>query len=442
MKQKSRRPAPAENPGSAARTVAATLLSGVLDRHQPLDALIDSDAAFARLPDRDRRLARAIVSTTLRRHGEIWALLDRLIEKRPPRSRDFFHTLEVATAQILFMGVADHAAVSIAIDTISADPKARHLKGLANAVLRRIAREKEALVAYLDSARLDAPEWLWNRWTATYGEDTARAIAEAHLSEPPLDLTVKEDAAGWAERLGGTLTATGSVRLVDAGPVEALEGFADGVWWVQDAAAALPARLLGDLSGQRVADLCAAPGGKTAQLASAGAMVTAVDISAKRLQRVAANLERLKLGAETVAADILTFEPAEPFDAALLDAPCSATGTIRRHPDVGWLKQPEDIAKLADLQGRMIAKAATLLKPGGRLVYCTCSLEPEEGENRVAAATGDGALALDPVAPGELPGIAAALTPAGTLRTLPCHDAGDGVPPGMDGFFVARFRRV
>ena len=315
-------------------------------------------APIARLPERDRRLARAIASTTLRRHGEIWALLDRLIEKKPPRSRDFFHILETAVAQILFMEVADHAAVSIAIDQVSADPKARHLKGLANAVLRRIARERDALLAYIDSARLDAPEWLWDRWCATYGEDTARSIAEAHLAEPALDITVKSDAAGWAEKLGGVVTATGSVRIADAAPIEALPGYADGAWWVQDAAAALPARLLGDVAGKRIADLCAAPGGKTAQLASAGATVTALDISANRLKRLTANLERLQLKAETVAADVFAWTPAEPFDAILLDAPCSSTGTIRRHPDIAWLKQPGDIAALSAIQARMIDSAA------------------------------------------------------------------------------------
>ncbi len=169
------------------------------------------------LPDRDRRLARAIASTALRRHGEVHALLDRLIEKKPPRSRDFFHVLEIAVTQVLFMEVADHASVSLAIDQIAADPKARHLKGLANAVLRRIARERDALLAYIDSARLDAPDWLWDRWCATYGEETARAIAEAHLGEAPLDLSVKDDPAGWAETLGGGVTATGSVRLAEAG---------------------------------------------------------------------------------------------------------------------------------------------------------------------------------------------------------------------------------
>ncbi len=433
MNQSPRQPA-----GLAARTAAASLLAGVLDRRQPLDALLDHDSAFAALPDRDRRLARAIASTALRRHGEVHALLDRLIEKKPPRSRDFFHVLEIAVTQVLFMEVADHASVSLAIDQIAADPRTRHLKGLANGVLRRIARERDALLAYIDSARLDAPEWLWQRWVATYGEATARAIAEAHLGEAPLDISVKDDAAGWAEKLGGSLTASGSVRLAAAHAIEALPGFSDGAWWVQDMAAALPARLFGDVAGKRVADLCAAPGGKTAQLAAAGAVVTAVDISANRLKRLSANLARLSLSAETVAADILDWQPAEPFDAVLVDAPCSATGTIRRHPDVAWLKGPDDIGTLAALQARMIDRAASLLKPGGTLVYCTCSLEPEEGENHLAGVAQRHDLTLKPVTAEEIGGIAPAITPAGAIRTLPCHDAGQSVPPGMDGFFVMR----
>ncbi len=423
--------------GLAARSAAASLLAGVLDRRQPLDALLDHDRAFAALEERDRRLARAIASTALRRHGSLRALLDRLIERKPPRSRDFFHVLEIAAAQILFMQVADHAAVSLAIDRIAADPKARHLKGLANAVLRRLAREREPLLAALDPSA-DTPGWLWQRWVATYGEATAHAIAEAHRVEPPLDLSVRSDAAGWAEKLGGGVTATGALRLAGAGPVEALAGYGDGAWWVQDMAAALPARLLGDVRDQRVADLCAAPGGKTAQLAAAGARVTAVDISANRLKRLAANLARLSLAAEIVAADILAWQPAEPFDAILLDAPCSATGTIRRHPDVAWLKSAEDITTLAEVQARMIDRAAGLLKPGGTLIYCTCSLEPEEGEAQRDGALARNGLTPAPVTAAEIGDLQAAITPAGTIRTLPCHDAGRDVPPGMDGFFVMR----
>jgi 16S rRNA (cytosine967-C5)-methyltransferase len=441
-----RPPKPQETAGLAARQAATALLSAVLDEHKPLDALIapeDDKGDLADLPPRDRRLARATVATALRRHGEIRAVLDRLIEKRPPRrSGQLVRILEIAAAQILFMEVADHAAVSVAVDQVGADRDGRHFKGLANAVLRRLAREAVAIRATIDAPLVNTPGWLWQRWCAAYGEATTRAIVEAHLTEPGLDLSVKRDAEGWAKRLGGIVLPTGTVRLVPAGPVTELDGYAEGAWWVQDAAAALPARLLGDVAGQRIADLCAAPGGKTAALCNAGARVTAVDISAPRLRRLADNLGRLQLTAEIVTANLLHWTPADLFDAVLLDAPCTATGTIRRHPDVAWLKQPEDIVRLAGLQSLMLDRAAAMLKPGGTMVYCTCSLEPEEGENQLSAALERLPLTLSPIAPDEVGGLAAILTPTGTLRTLPCH-LSEATPrlSGLDGFFIARLKK-
>ncbi len=328
------RPAVTARPGAAARTAATALLSGVLDDHRSLDALIAEHGPYRALPVRDRALTRAIVGTALRHHGELTALLDRLIERRPERAGDLMRVIEIAAAQVLFMDVADHAAVSIAIDRISADRAARRYKSLANAVLRRLARDGAALLAGLDAAALDTPSWLWRRWCQNYGETTARRIAEAHRHEPSLDLTVKSDPAAWADRLGGIVLPTGTVRTDAGGAVETLAGYADGAWWVQDAAAALPTRLLGDIAGKRVADLCAAPGGKSAALVGAGARVTAVDVSAARLERLAANLARLGFSADVIAADVLDWQPSETFDAVLLDAPCTATGTIRRHPDI------------------------------------------------------------------------------------------------------------
>jgi len=431
--------------GFAARQVAVALLSAVLDQRQPLDRLIeaaDAGSAFNRLPDRDRRLARAIVATALRHRGEIDAALDKLIARRPRRAGALFRFLEIAAAQILFMEVADHAAVATAMDQIARDRDGRHFKGLANAVLRRLARERETVLEGTDPARLDTPDWLWTRWTKTYGEETTRRIAEAHRVEPSLDLSVKRDPADWAERLGGIVLATGTVRLVPSGPISALPGYAEGEWWVQDAAAALPARLLGDVSGKRIADLCAAPGGKTAQLAAGGAEVTAVDLSAERLKRLAQNLARLNLPATVVEADILTWEPPDAFDAILLDAPCSATGTIRRHPDAAWLKRPEDVATLATLQTRMIDRAVAWLKPGGTLVYCTCSLEKEEGEDQLVRAIDRHRLQLLPAAPAEVGGVAALVAPGGAVRTLPCHLPGPTPRlSGLDGFFIARLRK-
>jgi 16S rRNA (cytosine967-C5)-methyltransferase len=432
-------------PGLAVRDVAVVLLSAVLDRRQPLDALFDpatGDKAWRALPDRDRRLARAILTTALRRHGEITVILSRLIERPPRRAGRLFRIIEVAAAQLLFMDVPDHAAVSVAMDQVTADRDAVHFKGLANAVLRRLGRERGTILAGIDTPRVAVPAWLWSRWVSAYGEEAARRIAAANLEEPALDLTVKSDATGWAERLGGIVLPTGSVRLVPSGPVEDLPGFAEGAWWVQDAAAALPPRLLTGIAGKRVADLCAAPGGKTAALAQAGAQVTAVDVSPERLKRVSANLARLGLSAEIVAADILKWTPPAPFDAILLDAPCTATGTIRRHPDVAWLKRPEDIASLADLQGRMIDRAVGWLKPGGVLVFSTCSLEPEEGEHQMARALHRHGLDIDPVAPDEIGGLAEAVLPSSAVRTLPFHLPGPSPRlSGLDGFFVMRLRR-
>lgn len=427
-------------PGAAVRSAAADLLAAVIVRGESLEAAMDAPS-FARLEGRDRALCRAITGMALRRHGTIETILHRLISRPPRHAGNFFAIVEIAAAQLLFMGIADHAAVSLAIDQIAADRNAMHFKGLANAVLRRMGREKDALLADIpDDA--DTPEWLAARWRQTYGTATADAIMRAHRIEPSLDLTVKADAAEWAQTLGGKLLPTGTVRLTPSGPVDALPGYDEGAWWVQDAAAALPAKLIGDVRGLDVADLCAAPGGKTAALASAGARVTAVDISEERLARVRDNLARLELDAAIVAADVLTWQPAAPFDAVLLDAPCTSTGTLRRHPDIALQKRPGDVASLADLQRRMLARAATLVKPGGTLVFCTCSLEPEEGEAHVAAALRELPLELVPVTSDEVGGLAEIVRPDGTIRTLPSHLA-DAEPrlSGLDGFFIARFRR-
>ena len=290
--------------------------------------------------------------------------------------------------------------------------------------------------------RLNAPDWLWQSWTHAYGAERCRAIAEAHLGEPPLDLSPATDAPGPAEELCTALGAQrmpgGTLRLRGAGDVTRLKGYETGAWWVQDAAAALPARLLGPVAGKRVLEIGAAPGGKTAQLAAAGAHVTALDRSAPRLTRLRENLARLGLEAEIVEADALVWRPPAHVDAVLLDAPCSATGTIRRHPDIARGRSPADVSRLAALQGRLLARAAAMVAPGGLLVYASCSLQPEECERQVDAflAASPGFARL-PVQPGELAGIGEAVTAAGDLRTLPCHWADEG---GMDGFYAARLR--
>jgi 16S rRNA (cytosine967-C5)-methyltransferase len=436
--------APRLAPGVAARLAATTALMAVLVDHRPLDSAIDAtDGPFETLDPRERGLARAILGIALRRRGQIDDALGRFLDKALPRkSGPLPAILHVAAAQILFMDVPDHAAVSIAVETAEADRDARHFKGLVNAVLRRLTEQRDAILASQDEVRLNVPDWLYERWVKDYGAETTQAIAAAHLLEPSLDLSVKSDPEGWAEKLGGIVLPTGSVRLIAHGPIDALPGFAEGQWWVQDAAAALPAKLLGKVEGLDVADLCAAPGGKTAQLAAAGAKVMAVDINEGRLQRVRENLSRLKLQIGTIAADVETWQPNRLFDAILLDAPCSATGTIRRHPDVAVLKRPGDIKTLANLQASLLARATSMLVSGGTLVYCTCSLEKAEGEDQVALALANLPLVLEPIRPEEVGGVEA-ICRDGFLRTLP-SDLPNAEPrlSGLDGFFAARFRRL
>jgi 16S rRNA (cytosine967-C5)-methyltransferase len=435
-------PAPSGQPGLAARRIAADIVGGVLRRRRPLDEELAASRVGS-LPERDRALVRAIVGKVLRRLGTLRHLvstsLDRGLPKDAPQVEEVLLT---GAAQILFLEVADHAAVDLSVRLVQGDRRAARYAGLVNAVLRRLTRDGAARLAALDAVMLDTPEWLMRRWIANHGEPTARAIAAAHAHEPALDLTVKGDPGEWAGKLDGRVLATGSVRTTASGPIAQLPGYDEGEWWVQDAAAALPARLLGDVQGRSVADLCAAPGGKTAQLAHAGARVTAVDRSPARVARLRQNLARLKLDAEPVEADATTWQGG-PFDAALLDAPCSSTGTIRRHPDVPWLKAEADLRKLVDLQARLLDRAASLLRPGGTLVYCVCSLEPEEGEAAVAALLQrDGTLRRSPIGPHEIAGLGELLTAAGELRSLPCHwpDA-DPRMSGLDGFYAARIVR-
>ncbi|MEQ9684531.1 MAG: 16S rRNA (cytosine(967)-C(5))-methyltransferase RsmB [Rhodospirillales bacterium] len=422
-----------------ARAAALDLLQGVIRRKQALDQQM-TGGAFAALDPRGRAFAHNLVATTLRRLGQIDALISSCLEKPlPPNARTAQDILRLGAAQLLFTGTADHAAVDTAVDLARARGQGRLAK-LVNAVLRRLQREGAAALTAQDAARLNTPDWLWRAWEAAYGAETCRAIADIHLAPAPLDITVKEDAAAWAARLGGQALSDRSLRLSDAAPVPELPGFAEGAWWVQDRAAALPVRLLGDVTGQNILDLCAAPGGKTAQLAAAGARVTALDRSDKRLDILARNMDRLGLRAETVAADALSWNPPAPFDAVLLDAPCSATGTIRRHPDLPHLKGPEDTAKLADLQDRLLARASDWVRPGGVLVFATCSLQPEEGGERIRAflARHPGFTA-EAVTPGES-GITPEMVSAeGWLRTLPSMAAEIG---GMDGFFAAALRRI
>ncbi|PIW26445.1 MAG: MFS transporter [Rhodospirillales bacterium CG15_BIG_FIL_POST_REV_8_21_14_020_66_15] len=423
----------------APRAAALDLLRGVLRRRQALDRQM-AQSGFAALDARDRAFAHNLAATALRRLGQIDALISACLDRPlPANAAAAMDILRLGAAQLLFTGTADHAAVDTAVDLARARGQA-HLAKLVNAVLRRLQREGADALTGQDAARLNTPDWLWDSWRAAYGDAACRAVAESHLSPAPLDLTVRADAPAWADRLGGRALSARTVRLSGGGPVPDLPGYDEGAWWVQDLAAALPASLLGDVDGKAVLDLCAAPGGKTAQLAAAGARVTAVDRAEKRLEVLRRNLARLNLAAATVTADALDWTPDAPFDAVLLDAPCSATGTIRRHPDLPRLKGPADVARLSALQDRLLARAAGWLRPGGLMVFATCSLQPEEGPERVRAflaARGD--FRAETVVPGESGVTAEMVSGDGWLRTLPSMAAESG---GMDGFFAAALRRI
>ncbi len=434
--------------GLPARRAAVELLVAVLQKKQALDDILGRSlekGIMFDLPARDRALVRAIVGASLRRKGQIDHVLNSFLERgMPEKSGTLYPILLSAAAQLIFLKTPPHAPIDLAVTLAQYDPRAKRYDKLANAVLRRVAAEGDAIAAGLDAARVNTPDWLWSRWVTYWGEERAHAIGAAHLVEPPLDLSVKSDPELWAERLSGRVLPTGSVRLLPKGRIEALPGFDEGAWWVQDVAASLPARLMGDIEGKRVADLCAAPGGKTAQLALAGAKVTAVDSSKTRLGMVRENLDRLGLEAELVIGDAATFSTDEKFDAVLLDAPCSSTGTIRRHPDIPYVKSAKDIVALAALQARLLDNAASLLKPGGTLVYSTCSLEPEEGEAQIAALlVRNEALRLSEIGKQELAGQAEWIEPSGCLRTFP-YDLKLESPEwsGMDGFFAARLIRA
>ncbi|HLJ65122.1 MAG TPA: transcription antitermination factor NusB, partial [Stellaceae bacterium] len=366
-----------------ARSVAIDLIGAVLRRKRPLDDAIEDNPEMAGLPARDRAFARLLVATVLRRLGQIDALIAHCLNTPlPPRAAMVHDMLRLGIAQLLFLRTPPHAAVATTVDLAEARGFLSH-KGLVNAVLRRLSQEGPGLVAEQDAPRLNTPEWLWQGWGQAYGEAGVRAIATAHLREAPLDLTLKGDPEIWRGPLEAVVLPTGTLRRNAGGAIMSLPGYAEGAWWVQDAAAAIPAKLLGDVAGKQVIDLCAAPGGKTAQLAAAGARVTAIDRSPRRLDRLNANLARLKLPVESLVADAATWRPSVAATHILLDAPCTATGAIRRHPDVPHLKTHDDVARLSAVQERLIAAAVEMLAPGGVLVYCTCSLEPQEGVQQV-----------------------------------------------------------
>lgn len=416
-----------------ARFAALGLIIGVTEDHESLSDQIGQDALDG-LEPAQRARAQRLASTTLRHLARADGVLKPHLRRKP--SADIMALLRLATVELLQEGQAPHGVVDAAVTLAkSAGPKTSSFSGLVNAVLRKVSVETEA---WAKQPAPEMPGWLRGRVMAAYGKRTAQLIETAHLAGAPTDLSVKSDSAKWAETLGAELLPTGSMRLPAQGKITDLPGFESGDWWVQDAAAALPAKLLAPAPGARVLDLCAAPGGKTLQLAAMGAQVTALDISGPRLERLVENLERTGLAADIVAADALNWQPEASFDAILLDAPCSATGTIRRHPDLPFVKNSATIKPLFALQADLLDRAIGWLKPGGTLVYATCSLLPEEGEAQIKAALERHADLS--ITPPDLAGIDPDwITPEGGLRLRPDFWADRG---GMDGFYMARLQRL
>lgn len=423
-------------PGYAPRLAAANLLKGVLEEGRLLSDMVQSASGpLASLPPQGKARAQSLAADTLRHLGRIDTVLDQFLQKEPPAA--VRNALRLAACEMIVDGIAPHAAVDAAVRMVKNNRQTERLSGLTNAVARRVAEHGPQIWPDLTPTAL--PDHLSKPLTATYGKAAVAGFEAAHEAGAPLDITVHPsvEVEALREALEAEILPTGSLRLTEWGQISAMPGFDEGAWWVQDAAAALPAKLLGDVSGKTVLDLCAAPGGKTMQLAAAGANVTALDLSANRMARVRENLGRVELTAEIVVADVLDYTPPQKFDAILLDAPCSATGTIRRHPDLPYAKRDLSLAPLLNLQRDMLNEAASWLKPGGEMIFCTCSLFPEEGEDQVSAF-----LASHPEFT-QLPAEAAGIEPnwrdtSGGLRLRPDYWAARG---GMDGFYMARLKK-
>ncbi len=425
---------------TVSRNAAYALLHGALRAQRSVDE--DFDKHVSDLAPRDRAFVRLLVATTLRRLGQIDAVLKEFVSRPPPdRVLDL---MRLGAAQLLFLETPAYAAVGImvALTKRGNEPQA----GMVNAVLRRVSEKGAGILAAQNAAKLNTPAWLWSSWLAAYGEPATIATAEAHMQEPALDFSLKNpaEAADWAKRLDATPLPTGSLRRAGGGRIQDLDGFAEGGWWIQDAAAALPAKIvlhaLGGGAGKTVIDLCAAPGGKTAQLAAAGCHVTAVDLVADRLSLLRDNLARLGLSANVATADARTWQPSELADAVLLDAPCSATGTIRRHPDLPHLKRETDPARLAGLQTQLLEAAARMVKPGGHILYSVCSLQTEERKGVVSAVLEkDAGLTRIKIPAEAVGGESQFVTPTGELRTLPSQWPERG---GLDGFYGALLQRT
>lgn len=433
-------------PKSDPRRLVFQAVMAVFEKGVPLDDAIEHGFAKAGLDERDRAFVKNLAATLFRNLGGADHAIRRFLKKPLGAKAEWVKTwLRIGAVQILFLDVPAHAAVDTTVNAIARTkrPGAKAFKGLANAILRNIERHREGILKDLaEKPETNLPKWFRERWAKTFGPEALRNLADALTNPPPLDVAIKNpaEAKALADALKGAEIYPGVIRLKAHGLIPNLPGFKDGRWWAQDLAASLPPRLLGEVNGKTVLDLCAAPGGKTLFLASRGAKVTAVDSSEPRLKRLRENLQRTKLAAEVVCADILEFEPGKTFDAILLDAPCSATGTLRRHPDVPWQRNKAVIERLAGLQQKMLAKAIILLKPGGILVYCVCSLEPEEGPAVIKDfLENNPGLKRAAVTAEDVEGHRDWITPDGDLRTLPFHLKDQG---GLDGFFAARLIKV
>lgn len=420
---------------SASRSVAFDLLRSVTAKNKSFDDAMVLHDGFRRLPLRDRAFVRKIVTTALRRLGQIDALISHCLKRDLPTKAIVVHDiLRIAVTEIIFLKFPPHAAVDSAVTLVGSRnfPK---LMGLTNAVLRRLVTEGQELLNRFPEA-LNIPKWMLESWKRAYGDTDTQEIIVSLLREPSLDITVKNNKEFWADKLDADVLSLGSLRKRFDGRIEEMPGFAEGEWWVQDAAAAIPVSLLGDVSGMQILDICAAPGGKTAQLAAAGAIVTAIDRSSGRLKRLEKNLIRLGLQANIVTADVTEWVCNKKFDAVLLDPPCSATGTIRRHPDILYSKTTNDLAKLVGLQESLLVRSSQLVKPGGKLIFCTCSLEVEEGESQIERfLSTSNSFKRQTIKDNEVGGHSPFINEQGDLRTLPFYLKEVG---GIDGFFASR----
>jgi len=441
------------------RLTALAAFEAVMTAGRTLDDCLEQSADYQNLEPRDRRFCRRLVTTALRHHGEAMLALRHYVP-RPPKGRQQIASLilQLALTELIWLDGPSHAVVDQAVRLIRARDQ-KHLHGLINASLRRCADDIQNGKGFKTNAKAGAsancPEWLKTLLIGDWGSDQADQIMTMLMMPPPLDLSVMGDQQNWASRLGGVALPQGSIRLNEGAP-QTLDGYAEGQWWVQDAAAAMPAQLMGDVKGKHIIDACAAPGGKTAQLIAGGAKVTALDLSEKRLERLQSNLDRLSMTADVVAADVLDWSPPAPVDGVLIDAPCSATGTIRRRPDILTRKKSPHIRALTELQLKMIRHAANWLKPGGVLVFATCSLLRAEGEDLVKIIQSDSGLVPFPIDAAEYTGFVP--FPAKGDNTSPQSDDADhalrfmpnaltmlqedGMTQGNDGFFMARFKRI